>query len=202
MKKHLITPSLLNSWLYYMSYESDDKENEMQQRESFIKTLKKEFTTNKAIEFGKIFEKQVQEQCEGKHDFAGFIAEVASIVGQGTWQLSCKKNYKNFLLYGRMDVVNGNTIYDIKTTARYDVGKYQDSAQHKLYLYCTGLEVMKYVIVETCHGVDGTTLKGVSVEEYRDNNIEPVVDNFIEWLEIDKECKKLYYDIWKCKYYG
>lgn len=198
MDRYLITPSLLNSWIYYMDYESDDKEKELKQRDSFIKTLNKEFETNRAIEFGKEFEEDVFKACDGKR--FGFSGEVADIVAGGTWQMPCSKQYKNFLLYGRMDVVKGNTIYDIKTTSNYDVGKFKDSAQHKLYLYCTGLERMKYLVVEVYHGIDEIKLKGLSIEEYTDRNIEPTVDGFINWLDVDQECKDLYYKNWKCKY--
>lgn len=198
MTKHLITPSLLNSWEYYMEYDSDDQSKELEQRDKFLKTLKKEFVSNRFIEFGKEFEEEVFRACDGER--VGFSGEVANIVAGGTWQMPCKKQYKNFLLYGHMDVVKGNIIYDIKTASRYELGKFKHSAQHKLYLYCTGLERMKYIVVEVYHGKEGVLLKGLNIEEYTDRDIEPLVDSFIDWLEIDQECKNLYYKNWKCKY--
>lgn len=201
MTRYLITPSLLNSWDYYLKYDG---------RESFIKTLKKEFETNPAIEFGKEFEDDVQKYCDSKNQLTMFeklpendrsktIKEIGDMVAGGVWQMRCYRDYKNFLLYGRMDVVSGNTIYDIKTTQNYDVGKFKASAQHKLYLYCTGLEKMKYVVAEVCRGVKEINYKGVSIEEYTDREIEPVVDEFIKWLEYDQEAKEIYYKNWEAR---
>lgn len=214
---YLITPSLLNSAAWYLSIMDEDKQEA--ERQKFIATLEKyPFAKTPAMIYGINFEDDVCRVAKAKleaEDISAeipeisdapintrfsIIKEIAAIVRGGTWQLPCKKLYKNFLLYGRMDVVKGNTIYDIKTASRYDVGKFHERAQHRLYLYCTGLERCEYLVAEVYHGAKETSVKGFSRESYTDRDIEPMVDDFINWLEYDKELKDLYYANWKSKY--
>ncbi len=197
---YLITPSLLNSWQWFLSVEDDDKQEA--ERQKFIATLKREkFEKTPAMEFGIKFEDDIAFMCRTKTKTINDTAnEIVNIVSGGTWQLPCKKLYKNFLLYGRMDVVKGNVVYDIKTASRYDVGKFQKSAQHRLYLYCTGLERCDYLVAEVYHGKEETIIKGFCVESYTDRDIEPMVDDFIAWLDYDPELKLLYYAHWESKY--
>lgn len=213
---YLITPSLLNSAAWYLSVEDEDKEEV--ERQKFISTLKREkFEKSRQMIYGIDFEDDIcrvataspeaedvgtelPEVADAPIDTRALVInEIAAVVQGGTWQLPCKKVYKNFLLYGRMDVIKGDIIYDIKTTSRYDVGKFQKSAQHRLYLYCTGLAQCDYLVAEVYHGKDETSIKGFSRESYTNRDIEQMVDDFISWLEYDKELRNLYYNHWGAK---
>ena len=203
----LITPSLLNSWQWYLEVEAEDKQEI--ERQKFISVLKREKTeSTPAMIYGQEFEDNIRAIVGGEEivcernpeKYQEIILAIGLIVRGGTWQLPCRKQYKDFLLYGRMDVVKGGTIYDIKTTSRYDIGKFQKSAQHKLYLYCTGLERCEYLVAEVYHGIGEPSVKGYCRESYTDQDIEPIVDNFIAWLEFDKELKELYYKYWETRY--
>lgn len=198
---HLITPSLLNSFNYYLSVEEDSEAVERQKILSVFRREKSEPTPQ--MEFGIQFEDDVRGisgtvSVDG--EYLKCINQVREIVSGGTWQMPCSKKYKNYLLYGRMDVVKGPVIFDIKTTSFYEIGKYKDSAQHRLYLNCTGLERCVYVVVEVYHGAEGVVIKSLSTEEYTQRDIEPMVDDFIANLEHDQELKTLYLENWKAKY--
>ena len=44
--------------------------------------------------------------------------------------------YGNVRLYGYTDEITGFAVHDIKTTSKYQVGKYRHNWQHLVYLYC------------------------------------------------------------------
>lgn len=197
----LITPSLLNSFNYYLSA---DEEHEAEERQKILSVFRREKTEpTPQMEFGGQFEDDVRGisgtvSVDG--EYLKCVNQVRKIVAEGTWQMPCSKKYKDYLLYGRMDVVKGPVIFDIKTTSFYEIGKYKDSAQHRLYLNCTGLERCVYVVVEVYHGAEGVAIKSLSTEEYTQRDIEPMVDDFIANLEHDQELKSLYFENWKAKY--
>jgi hypothetical protein len=198
---HLITPSLLNSFNHYLGV---DEEYETEERKKILSVFRREKSDpTTQMEFGSQFENDVRGisgTVSTDGEYLHCVNQVRDIVGAGTWQLPCSKKYKNYLLYGRMDVVNGAAIYDIKTTSFYEVGKYRDSAQHRLYLACTGLSKCVYVVLEIYLGEMGVSVKSLSEEEYTQRDIEPMVDNFISALDNDPELKTLYFDKWKTKH--
>lgn len=202
---YLITPSLLNSWKYYISVEDEEKEAE--QREKILATFRREeIEPTPIMEFGREFEDDVLKWSDNisfkttqSHEYGCAVINIGDIVMGGTWQMPCKRTYKDFLLYGRMDVVKGPAIYDIKTTQRYEIGKFRDSAQHRLYLYCTELEYCEYLVAEVYLSKDGPVIKSLSAERYTNRDIEPMVDEFISWLDNDAELKELYFKHWRCK---
>ena len=124
------------------------------------------------------------------------IFDISRIVKDGLWQQTCKKDLhignKEFLLYGKMDVVKRDTVYDIKFTSNYELGKFLDSAQHLIYLYCTGLPKFQYLISD---GED------FWIEDYDnhaniENEIKGKISDFLGYLENDKEAKEMFETKW------
>jgi len=124
---------------------------------------------------------------------------ISGIVEGGLWQQTCKKDLqvgdKEFLLYGKMDVVKRDTIYDIKFTSNYELGKFFNSSQHLIYLYCTGLPKFQYLI---SNGED------YWIEDYYnhaniENEIKGKISDFLGYLENDKEAKELFETKWMTK---
>jgi len=210
MTKYLITTTLLNSYQYYIQ---DEFKSPADSRADFLKTLSKEkFVPNEAMAKGIQFEKDVFNACEDdwqlntvfddslndKRDYC--IFDISRIVKGGLWQQTCKKELqignKEFLLYGKMDVVKRDTVYDIKFTSKYELGKFLDSAQHLIYLYCTGLPKFQYLISD---GED------FWIEDYHnhaniENEIKSKISNFLGYLENDKEAKEMFETKWGAKY--
>lgn len=61
--------------------------------------------------------------------------------------------YGNVLLYGFIDYIMPFSVHDLKTTGRYNVGKFKSHWQHKVYPYalaCNGCEIkdFEYNVVE------------------------------------------------------
>ena len=207
MTKYLITPSLINSYFYYIN---DEWKSLAESRADFLKTLSREkFEPNEAMQKGIDFENQIMNCCKDKpfqcHEIMEFydgkdpVMEIAMIVEGGFWQQVVKKNItignQEFILYGKCDVIERDTIFDIKYTSNYEVGKFSDSIQHLIYLYCSDLPKFSYLIS------DG---KDWWQEDYfNNNNVEAEIclkiSDFMGYLENDIEAKEMFLNKWRSK---
>jgi len=206
MTKYLITPTLLNSFQYYIQ---DEFKSPADSRADFLRTLSRErFEPNEAMQKGIDFENDVKLATEYKYqywqdnktvEYDSVIDCLANIVQDGIWQQTCKKDLtignQEFLLYGKCDVVKRNTIYDIKFTSNYELGKFLDSAQHLIYLYCLDLPKFQYLVS------DG---EEYWVEDYHnhagiEDEIKSKISDFLSYLENDKEAKEMFFSKWGSK---
>ena len=204
MTKYLITPSLINSYTYYIQ---DEWKSPADSRADFLRTLSREkFEPNEAMAKGIDFEDKILRMAtlnllpaEFDDEQDRIVEEIAKIVKGGIWQQSVKKELKignqEFLLYGRTDVIKRDTIYDIKFTSNYELGKFLDSSQHLIYLYCSGLPNFSYLIS------DG---KDWWKEDYHNHagvegEIKSKVSDFLSYLENDKESKEMFINKWGSK---
>ena len=195
----LITPSLLDSFHYYMSVD-DSEDWAPAVREDFLRTLRRERSApNEAMQAGIDFEAAIQKFDDAVNLSAADedtpIAHFAQIVSGGFWQEAVKKQLGNYLLYGKIDVIKGDTAYDIKRTSNYETGKYYGSAQWRTYLLCTGLPKFEYLIS------DG---RYMWKESYSNNdNIEAElrgqINEFEQYLKNDPVARELYETNWKSK---
>lgn len=211
MTSYLITPTLLNSLKYYLG-------SDYANREDFLKTLSRErFEPNEAMQKGIDFENDIQKICSNTYSYYNFdcphedksvdkvidyeklITKLGEKVKGGYWQESVKKEIEvagtRILLYGRCDVIKEDTVFDIKYTKNYNLGKFQNSTQHLIYMFCSGLDKFKYLVSD---------LKSYWIEEYvKQSNIEAKLRSeiiqFFEYLDRDKEAKELFYNKWKSK---
>lgn len=222
MKSYLITPSLLQSFQYFIDYDEDEAcakysqgdtiakvKTNAQIRTEFLQTLSREkFSPNEAMQAGIEFEDRIKALCDGainssigwKYDDAA--KEIAGTVWNGAWQEKCSReielNNENYLLYGKMDVVKRDWIYDIKfvtKTSNYEVGKFLNSVQHRIYLFCTGFSKFAYLVS------DG---KQVWREEYRANSddesfIKNKISEFRNYLKNDSEMELMFLTKWESK---
>lgn len=139
-----------------------------------------------------------------KHDIPVFeidyvVRKVGDIVKGGLWQQSVKKDLKignsEFLLYGRTDVIKRDTVFDIKFTSNYELGKFQDSSQHLIYLYCSELPKFSYLISDGKDWWREDYFNHAGIE----GEIKSKVSEFLDYLEGDKEAKELYFNNWISK---
>ena len=204
MNKYLLTPSLLNNFSYYIQ---DDWKSPADSRADFLKTLSRErFAPNEAMQKGIDFEDKILRMAtlnllpaEFNDEQDSVIESISKVVKGGLWQQSVKKEIKvgnqEFLLYGRTDVIKRDTIYDIKFTSNYELGKFLDSSQHLIYLYCSRLPNFSYLISD---GKDWWR------EDYHnhagvEDEIKSKVSGFLDYLENDKEAKEMFLTKWESK---
>jgi hypothetical protein len=158
MRGFLITPSLYSAWKYW-------KDSEDAGKEDLLDTLNKvEKRKSPAMQMGIDFENAVRGVCDGTgvtDDFC--VMDAAEIVKGGMWQQRVSREIDGDLAYGIADVIRRNTIFDIKRVFKYDLGKYEGSIQHLIYMYAAGLPNFDYVIsdgqevyVETYHWESGS----------------------------------------------
>jgi len=209
MKSLLMTASLLGSWKYLLECNEDYFESTL---EEFKTTLKRmPIQDNEAMKNGREFEDRVREKCdksfrtmlaplaENDFEYAGCISECAEECSGGIWQQKASKLVNvsgiDFLLYGRLDVLKGPWIIDLKFSKTFEVGKYRDAPQTKMYLELVPEPVgMKYLVC------DGSTLY---LDEYRRGDVGSIMDDvrdFWSWLNAYPELKALYIDNWESKY--
>jgi len=204
MNKYLITPTLINSFQYYIE---DEFKSPADSRADFLKTLSKEkFEPTEAMQKGIDFENDIKKLCDNilldkkeNIDYEVICNNIATIVKDGLWQETCKKELQignqEFLLYGKMDVIKRDTIYDIKYTSNYELGKFLGSAQHLIYLYCTGLPKFKYLISNGKDFWQEDYFNNVNIE----NEIKSKINDFLSYLENDNEAKNLFETKWQAK---
>lgn len=105
-------------------------------------------------------------------------------------------------LYGFIDEVIRDTVYDIKTTSKYEFGKYSNGWQRHVYPYCLieaeqmdNVKAFEYTAYQLKGGTSRTPLiSGTQYPEYYTYNHEQTVklltahcEHFIEFLEANKE---------------
>jgi hypothetical protein len=197
---HSVTPSLLGSWEWYLNAEGDWEDSA---EADFLASLRREKSPpTKAMQDGIDFENRVEAVCMGKpmtflegEDYERCVREVADMVVGGTWQVNTAKtiavNGATFFLHGRMDVLRGPWIYDLKFSKSFDIGKYRDAPQTLAYLSCEpGPLGIRYIVS------DGLR---VFVDEYRREVVEPVetlLGQFWDWMQGHPKFMAPYLEKW------
>lgn len=194
---YLITPTLLNGFNYYRDHDCEYCSESCNARSDFLKLLNKDqIEKTESMILGIQLEKEIYDYCEN-----GVLTEneaveyIGNLCKGGLWQQSVRKELGNFLLYGKADVIIGSKIYDIKFTGSYDVGKYFKSMQHRIYMYCTGINDFSYLIS------DG---KNFFKEDYACANKKDVEYEILEsinelkwYLKNDLECLNIFNEKWQ-----
>ena len=175
-----ITPSLYSSVMYWKKREEGDKQELLDLLDH------KPPETTEVMQAGIDFEDEVQRVCAscGTYRSADEVAnEVADIVQGCVWQVPIQTEVEvdghPLKIFGRMDCLKRNVVYDLKRVIKYDLGKYYNSIQHLSYLKAVGLKEFKYLI--KC----GNSLYTESY--FWDNKSEALLQNricdFIYWLK-------------------
>lgn len=216
MKPLLITPSLLDSWDWYIQNESDNA------RDEFIGVMKRErLPDNDAMMQGRAFESRVRIACDpmnlewltdnDKYDleqtrnkrsdeeYTDCVNELASFLKGGVWQIALSKtetiNGVEFVKYGRVDVIKYG-IVDVKFSQTFESGKYLGKAQTKMYLdLAPQAPWMQYTVC------DGKVI--YYGDKFLREDVAPInqdIGNFWNWLQNDKELLNLYTENWQSKY--
>ena len=198
----LVTPSLLNSWLYiWLSRDNvkesandaiclEDKQDlEMQKAyDEFLGTLRRE---QKPPNENMLRGIQYEEDC-----YKG-LTDASPIIKGGAFQIVGKKNVVvdnvPFLMYGRLDVLKNGIIYDIKRVTRYATQKYLHSAQHGFYL-----DLFQDARQFTYLAFDGNKLHQETYYRGQYKPTEAILSDFIQWLR-ENNLWDVYASLWASK---
>ena len=198
----LVTPSLLNSWLYiWLSRDNvkesandaiclEDKQDLAMQKayDEFLGTLRREQTPPNENMLRGI---QYEDDC-----YKG-LTDASPIIKGGAFQIVGKKDVVvdsvPFLMYGRLDVLKNGIIYDIKRVTRYATQKYLHSAQHGFYLdLFTNANQFTYL------AFDGNKLHQETYYRGQYKPTEAILSDFIQWLR-ENNLWDVYASLWASK---
>lgn len=200
MTRYLLTPSLHDNWVWYNRMDSKEKQD-------FLNTLLKVETTDpealERMEGGKIFEADIRMCCAGgayigeDKAYASCVNEVAGIVDGGIWQQRVMFDVTffgmNFLVYGKIDVRKRDMIFDIKKTAKYEMGKYQGSVQHPTYMI--GEKVKKFAYL-ACDG-DMVYREDYALTEDMERQMFADYEELVDGIFADADFRRAYQENWK-----
>ena len=201
-------------------YEDRAKEMEQKAYQDWLNTLNKVRTpTTEAQQQGINFENAIEELCNNydkvkledenlvfgnEVDFiltsllseneAKAAYEIAQKVVGGYWQETLKKEVGDYLLYGRADVIKRNYIYDIKRVSQYEVGKYQKSIQHLIYMECADIDNFEYLIADK----SGNTFAEYYAREPQEVLISKI-DEMVSFIKRTPEFNKPFNELWSVK---
>lgn len=170
----LITATLYNAYLYYAKTDFASEKAQAKARQDFLNTLNKvKSEKSPAMLKGIQFEDAIRSITEGNirdesiklpkdanpldypllnrltDDEYKCALEIAEKVKGGTWQVKLSKRIGNYLFFGYADVIKKAFINDIKRVNQYtEIGKYEQSIQHLIYLECSPLEHFNYLICD------------------------------------------------------
>ena len=189
-----ISPSLLNSYIYYLN--NPEKKN----YDSLVNRLNNIFETNIYLERGLKFEDEV---FEGKH---GKLSELVKDLQQQVWaNKTIERDEYNIKISGRLDVYDPDKkrIYDIKRVSRFTPNKYDDSTQHLLYFYTMPEAKEFYYLVAV--GPDEKIVNEVALYKRPDDavleeTVIHVINNFYQFLK-QKNLWEVYTENQKTKVY-
>ena len=188
-----ITPSLYSAWYWY-------KNSEKSSREDFLNKLNKVSTPpTQAMQAGIKFEKDVRlisEHEEGEIIEDPILSQIVNIIKGGVWQKTCKKEFGNYLLSGRMDVWTESKIYDIKYTDEVQLKPYYDySIQHLLYMYCTGVPFCDYLISDRKE----LLIESYNYDDQLESTLKERIDEMVDFINFVPEFKEAFETHWTVK---
>ena len=199
---YLITPSLLNAWAYI--WESAENVRESESESVSLEDKQSEARAKAFVEFMRTLNRVPSEPNEFmkrgiEFEEACYRGEtvISPIIKGGTFQIVGTKRVRvvgmSFLMYGRLDVLKGGRIYDIKRVSRYSPGKYKRSYQHGFYM-----ELFPKAYEFDYLAYDGNALH---VETYYPDQCEPIakaIAQFMRWLKANN-LLGIYKEKWKSK---
>ena len=138
---------------------------------------------------------------------AALCREAAEYFGSDTIsQHFCKGRimtaYGEVELYGYLDEIVKDVVYDIKTTSKYDFGKFERAWQKEVYPYCLvqsgevpSVKQFEFVVFQLSKPSSRTPyIKGVRYSEVytydhslAEKSLRAILERFIEWLEANRD---------------
>lgn len=194
--RYLITASLLNSWQYLINTE----ENYEGALQGFLDALdRKPFEGNEHTRRGYEFEEWAMANYEPTQTSAYQVTASKELT-------TC--NGTTFLVYGRMDAVDFDHVYDYKCPATYEYGDYFANADTPIYLYISDCSQITYVVghknskravEEGCEPFYVVGEESIRADELTaDKTADGLITAFENWLKVIGYWER-YTNLWKAR---
>lgn len=218
-----ITPSILNSFAYYMSVNEDYKPEALSMeeymenaRQKFLATLRGEKgDLHRNVQKGIDFEADVRSMChvgqmiteKPKEPYRETVESFAKLIGPlSRWNVKVKKRMtmrtgREVLLSGEIDVISGNWMYDLKLTGKFDWAKFIKTWQHVFYMVAMADEMYtpeNFAYLITNPGGTSVTREDYSYSPGMKIHLEDGISAFLGWLPNDPEIEEAYWNVF-CK---
>jgi hypothetical protein len=200
---YFIYPTLLDAFQYYLD-NPDSEKQEMIDRVNRVPFVNE--AADKGTAFNELVDKIISgieitgdemqylfERPDRKWIFTfkcsilkQFVERLNGSVPQIYLSSELNTKYGPVLLYGYADEIKGDTIYDIKTTSRYEFPKFLKNWQHRAYLHAqheSYIDRFQYLV---------TDFNSVFTEDYTylpkyENELVLICERLIEFIESNKE---------------
>ena len=213
-----ITPSLLNSFTYFMALPEDYKPRDLSMeeyqekaRKDFLDTLTgAERTMHQNVQKGIQFEEDVRNRIltgvpyENKRRaaYSETVNAVADLLGPFTiwnkyFQHRIKVGKREVMLSGEVDAISGDTMWDLKLTGSYALGKFVPTWQHIIYPICMRSDLYKptkFSYVITNPSGSSWWREDYFYHEGFNRHLEDGITGFLSWLKNDPELEAAYWD--------
>lgn len=197
---YLFYPTLLDSFQYYLTSESDTAYQEILDRLN-----RKPFTSeaaSKGTAFNDLVDKLIQTDVEITTDAVSFrefefktsiLKQFTDRLQGATSQYRCegvlRTNKGVVKLYGYVDEILCDTVIDIKTTASYTFPKFLNNLQHLVYPFCLkqeGINVdrFKYMITDFSNYYEEEYLFEVRRDVPR---LIDITEQLIDFIELNSD---------------
>jgi len=190
-----ISPTFLDSFQYYC--DSNDEYADKSRRD-LLNRLNGISITTEAMQKGTDFENLVYAYVDGKasldseNPLTPIVEGMAGYIRGGLRQVHVETQIlPDVVIHGFIDVLHKNTVYDIKTTSRYEFPKFLHKNQHLAYLAALkdyGITTFKYLITDfSSYYVETYHWRDLMVDELRGK-----VNSFFDYLKIDPEMSEAF----------
>lgn len=148
--RYLVTPSLYSSWNYYYNAEHTEKAEFLAKLQKVQEPRSENMQKGIDLENAAMIVSRGLPLVDDDPAWIECVTEIANEIKGGLFQEKVYTDIRigdwDVLLYGKADCVRRDFVKDVKYTQNYDVGKYSDSIQHDLYLFCAKLPRFRYLI--------------------------------------------------------
>ena len=209
MKTLSITPSLYNSWYYYVNASQEYRDKAYN---DFMHVLEKITTSpTAAMQLGLDYEQKLQALSEKRNkglpwddndkDVPDIDKEIAELLQNCIWQMTVQEDVQiagqgNVRIYGRIDAYDPftQTIYDLKrTSSAYKPAMYSYSIQHLIYMKCLAANKFRYIVRTNSNTLYTDDYININVDE----QLNQKLDEFLFWVQSNPEIDKVYRKKWR-----
>lgn len=189
-----ITPSLYSAYHYYVNSDVDDISQMLAvlNREPLPQTEAMKQGINFENEVYYVISTGIRSDNPKINELANLILGEKGFKYCATQHRVSKMLTENVEVHGVIDIITPIKIYDLKRVQNYNLGKYENSIQHLIYMFCTDIPQFEYLIY------DGSSIfsEYYHFNDDKLNDLKTRVNTMIEFFMSYEDFKKPFIKNW------